>query len=173
MSGYQNKPKRRPPARPVAKAINQHQFAKERFLAPDSPYHMLLGCMVLVVAARLLVGVVTQDVRHPTQVGDMLDFHADQVLLTDPDTAVSAQAVAGPWARPSRACTLDIAEMAKLGGETTVTATQPGGVILSWVGGPTAPGFANCAGNPQIFVTNSGYARLQAAQKPIGPPKPR
>lgn len=129
--------------------------------------------MVLVVAARLLMGFATQDMHQGPQVGDMLGFHADQVLLTDPDTVVPAQIVAGPWSRPSRACTLDLAEMAKLGGETAVTATQPGGVILSWVGGPTASGFANCAGNPQIFVTNAGYARLQAAQKPIGPPKPR
>jgi hypothetical protein len=99
-------------------------------------------------------------------VGDVLDFHAGTLSITGPNIAVTAHMVAGPWAPPSRSCTLAVSVMEKSGGVMSVMAVRPDGVMLSWAGGATASGVADCRSNESILVANADYGRLQMALAP-------
>lgn len=165
MFTFNGRPEKRRRAEPAARVIARQRPHDGSRHAPGDPLLVVYGLLSLLVIGPLLVGTIMGPQRV-AQVGDMLEFTAATVPATAPATTVPAQRLAGPQAAPSRDCALDVSAMAKPGGAMTVLALRADGVVLSWAGGATAPGAADCGDKGQIFVSNSGYRQLFVAQLP-------
>ena len=156
-----NRQKKRSDSKSTAKVVDKRKKSEPQFKIDDGLITVTIVWTSLVVW-YLFVSSITSSERV-AEVGDMLDFHADDVSITAPNTAVQAKIAAGPWASPDRTCELDVGLMEKPGGVMSVTAVRPDGVLLSWTGGATAGGKLSCKGNEPILVENAGYGRLQMA----------
>jgi hypothetical protein len=161
---YSFRPPKRHDSKPVAKVASHQQKSGQQSQSDDT-----LIPFILFWASTLLAGIVicfVVSAQRVAQVGDVLDFHAGTLSIAGPNIAVTAHMVAGPWAPPSRSCTLAVSVMEKPGGTMSVMAVRPDGVMLSWVGGATASGAADCSSNEPILVANADYGRLQMALAP-------
>jgi hypothetical protein len=171
------KPPKRPHSKPVAKAIVQQPENSPFRKSADSTIKLvsavasrvvsrLLVGMLVLLALLVFVRILAGSVQPVAQVGDMLGFYHGGVSVTAPNTVVQARLIAGPWAAPDRACTLNVSAMTKPGGTMSVMAVRADGVMLSWAGGATAAGGADCKAAEQILVTDADYVRLQRALAP-------
>jgi hypothetical protein len=150
--------------KPVAKLATGWKKSERQSQVSDGFIALALFWSALVLFGLFLSFVI--ETPPGAHVGDTLDFHAGAPLATGSDTKVQAQLVAGPWAPPTRSCTLDVSVMEKTGGEMSVMAVRPDGVMLFWAGGATATGKSDCKGNESIIVATDGYAQLQIALAP-------
>jgi hypothetical protein len=159
-NGHHNS-SRRSQKKALPKAISQKEFANRFLVIADNAFFFAFSAAVLrIIFLNILAA------SPLTYVGDMLDFHANSSAAWDQGIAVPARRVAGPWAAPGITCELDEPTMAKSGGELTVMAIRPDGIMLSWAGGPTAPGQADCTNGAQMLVTTSSYIKLSSAEAP-------
>lgn len=161
---YSFRPPKRHDSKPVSKVVNLQHRSRQQSQPDDT-----LIPFILFWASTLLGGVVfcfVVSTQRIAQVGDVLDFHAGTLSIVGPNIAVTAHTVAGPWAPPSRSCTLAVSVMEKPGGAMSVMAVRPDGIMLSWAGGATASGAADCRSNESILVANADYGRLQMALAP-------
>jgi hypothetical protein len=165
MLRHSHRPPRRPAAKAITQAVARQQLSEARIRQFDKACAIGYGVLALFVVAHLLVATVT-GTPPVAQVGDKLEFKSGQLSLAAQNTVLPARVVTTPWRIATRACAWDVSDMAKTGGETTVTAVQANGVLLSWSGGATAPGSADCAGTPKIWMKNADYQRLLALQLP-------
>jgi hypothetical protein len=156
MFTFNNRPPKRRASKPVAKAATQPRKSENHLGTLNDPFFLFfVSWMALIVASILLRSVA--GTPPAAQIGDMLEFTVNSASVTAPTTAVPAQLVSGPWASPARGCTLDVATMIKPGGTLTVMALRPDGVMLSWAGGITAYGTADCRSTDQKLTSDAGY----------------
>jgi hypothetical protein len=125
---------------------------------------MLIGLFAVLAAARIIIAIAAST-SHIATVGDRLAVNPASVSPVSRSLVVPARQVSDPWAPPGAACSLNLAAMQRPGGSLTVMAVRPDGVMLSWAGGATASGAADChaAGTP-VLVADSGYSSLLMAQ---------
>lgn len=97
-------------------------------------------------------------------VGDMISVTSAPANPEAMPTTLQAVLVDGHWGKPIRACSIDIGMIEQTRGTFSVFAVPPGQVILSYAGGPTAPGSQDCAGAHQIMMSDADYAILEATQ---------
>jgi hypothetical protein len=160
MYSFNHKPtKQRPP-----KAATRRPDNGDPVQQSDDLYFLLPGVLAVVIVMRLLIA--ASGSNAVAQVGDILDFHGVNASVVAATTAVPARLVAGPWASPGHSCALNVSTMTNPGGAMTVMAVRADGVLLSWAGGATAKGNADCGSSQQILVTAPDYGRLQMALRP-------
>jgi hypothetical protein len=161
MLRYRHKPPRRPAQKPTAKAAPRP--LGEHFNLGGA-YGLLIGLFGVLAAARIIIALAAGASQIAT-VGDRLAVNPASVSPVAQALAVPARQVADPWAPPGAACRLSLAAMQHPGGTLTVMAVRQDGVMLSWAGGATAPGQADChAGATPLLVADADYSLLLAAQ---------
>ena len=159
-------PPRRRADKPVTKAMAQQRRTEalnRRARLAFSIFYGLAAMVIIFNAAN----------RAPIagsgpQVGDMLHVTASAIAPDAALATVPARLIAGPWAHPGLACTLDEAVMAKAGGTLTVLAVRADGAMLSWTGGATAQ-TGSCPAPGQIMVSPADYhalTQISVARRP-------
>jgi hypothetical protein len=158
MLRFFNRPRRlRPKAE--AKAAVRQMPKWRRWLASPRLLDAALLMLTLVTATRL----VSAAVAHPPPVatpGDIVPVSQAASWMSSVNH-VNARNLSDAFAQPGSACSLQISRMAQHGGDLTVLAVRPDGVMLSWAGGPTAAPAKACAGGETgILVSDADYRSL-------------
>jgi hypothetical protein len=152
--------------KPVTKAIAQQRRAEaadKLFQAFISVYFCLMGLIILCLA------IFQAQASAVPRVGDQLRFNHAVLGPGFAPTSVAAQSIAGPWAKPGAACTLDERAMITEGGTFTITALETKGAVLNWVGGPT-DAKQPCPAPGAVFVSEDGLSKLRWAVERHRPP---
>ncbi len=123
----------------------------------------LFDAAVLVLAVATATRLVSAAVAHPPPAatpGDIVPITRVANWMSSVNH-VDARNLSSAFARPGSACSLQIGRMAQHGGDLTVLAVRPDGVMLSWAGGPTAAPAQACAGGETgILVSDADYRSL-------------
>jgi hypothetical protein len=143
-------------AKPVSKAAVRPSKPAEPLRNFDWVAPGLVCLLAFLGLALLWFGNVTI-LSRVAQVGDRLALTASSVSITAATTMVPARFLSTPWASPGHDCVLDVSTMVRPGGTITVVALRPDGVMLSWAGGATALGTADCRGKNHDKGPDQGY----------------
>jgi hypothetical protein len=140
------------PRRPEAKAADS-DFAWHEWLT-----HALFTALSIFIGLRLLLAIPGSQPAIAT-VGDQIAINdaGGRFIAIAPAFTVTEGAGSS-----ARRCRLDIAAMKHQGGVFSVIAAGPGGIRLSWAGGPTAAGEAGCK-NREVMMNADDYATLLRA----------
>ncbi len=111
----------------------------------------LVTALVIFIAFQLLYALPGQ--CAVAGVGDRIVINAGSAREAGAPVITAAQAASG------QTCRLDIATMKHPGGVLTVLEASPGGVLLSWAGGATAQGAADCQRH-EIAISANDYVTL-------------
>jgi hypothetical protein len=157
-----HRPPRRPKAKAVAKVIDRRKGKPEPFMSGGS-----LGLLLAVVAVAFFVRLTTVVMANPAPVaapGDIVTFSGPVIRPMVPLGQVTAHAVSGVWGKPGGDCALDLAQMMRVHGALSVHAVRPDGVMVSWAGGPTAEGAADCRTmQSALLVSAADYQGMMMA----------
>lgn len=156
MSASNNRPPKRRGLKAATKTTAQKTGEGNANDWFENPAFEVLGLLSIVILVQILICGFAGEPRV-AQIGDMLDYTTNSVSTYAQTTTEPAQEISGPWASPGHSCTLDVPTMMENGGTLTVVALRPDGVILSWVGGATAHGIANCRVNDRKSMSNTDY----------------
>jgi hypothetical protein len=158
MLRFSNRP-RRPRPKAETKAAGRQMPKWRRWLSSPRLRDAAMLALTLVTATRL----VSAAVAHPPPVatpGDIVPISRVASWMSSVNH-VNARNLSNAFAQPGSVCTLQIGRMARHGGDLTVLAVRPDGVMLSWAGGPTAaPGEACAGGETGILVSDADYRSL-------------
>lgn len=117
----------------------------------------IIGCGVGLVVMGLVVAAGAASLAPAP--GDILRFSQTSLPHGFVPIAIEAHELAGTFALPGTACTLDEKMMIASGGSLTVTEVRSAGVALSWTGGKTSAQAA-CPSGRQVLVSRSDYQML-------------
>ncbi len=143
MQPFSNKPRRRK-ARAAANPTVWHECLTRA----------LLTALTIFIASQLFLA----GLGSRPAIADV----GDEIVLNDSAMRFGAAPMIAASSREAglvRNCRLDVAAMKHAGGVLSVLQAGPAGVTLSWAGGPTAPGAANCQGG-EIILSADDYGTL-------------